>query len=507
MTAPISDRIDIRSAATRFNTQTSWLDSHHSFAFSHHRDPANTHHGLLLVSNDDIIQPETGFETHPHRDMEIITWVLRGELEHKDSEGHSGLIYPGLAQRMSAGSGIWHSEMNATPRKNTDPDPNPDNDPDAVHLVQMWVIPDTPRIDPSYQQLDINTELDRGGLVPVASGRGHDAAISIRQQDAVLWAGRLRPNEQTPPSSAGPRSAPRPSAPTPPNPSPTTPADDHHPSPPPFPRPVRAAPRDPPPRHPPTPPQPPPPTTTTRLPPPFLGRSARRPATLRPRPPPFPPRPPLRPHSTVCPSHLHPLSSPLDRQPTPPNSQSPPCCHLPVPYCPDLPAPTPTKPLPPQPQRSLRPPANETQTPFSVHAKRTRGASTPRSARAEQRKSRPYRPALPIEKRSGRAEHQPREAHARSINPAKRTHGASTPRSARTEHQPREAHARSINPAKRTHGASTPRSARTEHQPREAHARSINPAKRTHGASTPRSARTEHQPREAHARSIELAKN
>ena len=196
MTAPISDRIDIRSAATRFNTQTSWLDSHHSFAFSHHRDPANTHHGLLLVSNDDIIQPETGFETHPHRDMEIITWVLRGELEHKDSEGHSGLIYPGLAQRMSAGSGIWHSEMNATPRKNTDPDPNPDNDPDAVHLVQMWVIPDTPRIDPSYQQLDINTELDRGGLVPVASGRGHDAAISIRQQDAVLWAGRLRPNEQ-----------------------------------------------------------------------------------------------------------------------------------------------------------------------------------------------------------------------------------------------------------------------------------------------------------------------
>jgi len=114
--------------------------------------------------------------------MEIVTWVLDGELEHKDSAGHRGLLYPGLAQRMSAGTGIWHSEMN--PRGDAD-----------VHFVQMWVLPDTERIDPGYEQLDINGELGQGGLVPIASGRGHDAAIAIRQRDAVLWGGRLLPGE------------------------------------------------------------------------------------------------------------------------------------------------------------------------------------------------------------------------------------------------------------------------------------------------------------------------
>jgi hypothetical protein len=114
--------------------------------------------------------------------MEIVTWVLDGELEHKDSEGHTGIIYPGLAQRMSAGTGIWHSEMN--PRHDRD-----------VHFVQMWVPPDTPRIKPGYEQLDINAELDKGGLVPIASGRGHGAAIAIRQRGAVLWGGRLKPGE------------------------------------------------------------------------------------------------------------------------------------------------------------------------------------------------------------------------------------------------------------------------------------------------------------------------
>jgi quercetin 2,3-dioxygenase len=114
--------------------------------------------------------------------MEIITWVLSGELEHQDSEGNHGLLYPGLAQRMSAGTGIWHSEMN----------PSGDSD---VHFIQMWVQPDTERVNPSYQQLDINAELAKGGLVPVASGKGHDTAISIQQRDAVLWAGRLRADE------------------------------------------------------------------------------------------------------------------------------------------------------------------------------------------------------------------------------------------------------------------------------------------------------------------------
>jgi quercetin 2,3-dioxygenase len=177
--------LDIRRKQEQFHTRTSWLDSRHSFSFAGHYDPANTHHGLLLVSNDDVIQGGTGFLTHPHRDMEIITWVLDGELEHKDSVGNQGVVYPGLAQRMSAGTGIWHSEMN----------PRPDRD---VHLVQMWVVPDQERISPGYEQLDIGGELAQGRLVPIASGRGHHAAIRIRQRGAVLWGGRLKPGESVP---------------------------------------------------------------------------------------------------------------------------------------------------------------------------------------------------------------------------------------------------------------------------------------------------------------------
>jgi quercetin 2,3-dioxygenase len=181
MTA-LTENIDIRRAKERMQTKIDWLESNHSFSFGGHYDPQNTHFGLLLVSNDDVVKPETGFSTHPHRDMEIVTWVLDGELEHKDSEGHIGLIHPGLAQRMSAGTGILHSEMNAT--KGGD-----------VHFVQMWVVPDTAKIRPAYEERDIRSELERGGLVPVASGRGHDAAISIRQDGAVLWVARLAAGE------------------------------------------------------------------------------------------------------------------------------------------------------------------------------------------------------------------------------------------------------------------------------------------------------------------------
>src|SRR4051812_21209871 len=179
MSAPI---IDVRRADDRFATRAGWLDSRHSFSFGHQYDPANTHHGLLLVSNDDRVAPGTGFETHPHQDMEIITWVLDGELEHKDTLGNEGLLYPGLAQRMTAGTGIWHSEKNPSSAE-------------AVHFIQMWVLPDTEAVEPGYQQVDINAELDRGGLIPIASGQGHDSAISIRQRDAVLWGGRLKPGE------------------------------------------------------------------------------------------------------------------------------------------------------------------------------------------------------------------------------------------------------------------------------------------------------------------------
>ena len=110
--ATLTPQVDVRRAEERFKTRLGWLDSKHSFSFSRHYDPANTHHGLLLVNNDDIVKPGTGFETHPHQDMEIVTWVLQGSLVHQDSEGHTGVIYPGLAQRMSAGTGILHSEKN-----------------------------------------------------------------------------------------------------------------------------------------------------------------------------------------------------------------------------------------------------------------------------------------------------------------------------------------------------------------------------------------------------------
>ncbi len=184
--------IDIRRSDQRFDTELSWLDSRHSFSFGHHRDPRNTHFGVLLVNNDDHVAPDTGFDTHPHRDMEIVTWVLDGELEHRDSTGHSGVIYPGLAQRMSAGTGILHSEMN---RGLSRPEQGSLRPRGPVHFVQMWVLPGESGVRPGYDQLDINAELDGGGLVPVASGRGDDAAIPIAQPDARLLAGRLAPGE------------------------------------------------------------------------------------------------------------------------------------------------------------------------------------------------------------------------------------------------------------------------------------------------------------------------
>ena len=179
-------QLDVRPAAARDHTAIGWLDSWHSFSFGHHYDPENTHHGVLLVSNDDRILPKTGFDTHPHRDMEIITWVLDGGVVHQDSEGNHGLIVPGLAQRMSAGTGILHSEKNDGVSGGTD----------GTHFVQMWVVPDTPGVRPGYQEADVRELLDRGGLVPVAAGeRVPDAAITIRQRDAALWVARLSAGE------------------------------------------------------------------------------------------------------------------------------------------------------------------------------------------------------------------------------------------------------------------------------------------------------------------------
>jgi redox-sensitive bicupin YhaK (pirin superfamily) len=172
--------IEVRPAETRFHTQIGWLDSWHSFSFGEHFNPNNTHHGLLLVLNDDVVAPGTGFGTHPHRDMEIVTWVLDGALAHKDSAGNEGIITRDVAQRMSAGAGIRHSEMNAS-------------DTESVHLLQMWVPPDTTGLPPGYEQVDVSDRIKVDELFPLASGRETDAAITIHQRDATLWIARLSP--------------------------------------------------------------------------------------------------------------------------------------------------------------------------------------------------------------------------------------------------------------------------------------------------------------------------
>ncbi len=178
----MSATIDVRRANTRFHTDISWLDSWHSFSFGEHYDPNNTHHGLLLVLNDDVVAPGNGFGTHPHRDMEIVTWVLDGALAHKDSAGHEGVITPKVAQKMTAGSGIRHSEMNPSPSE-------------PVHLLQMWVPPDARGLQPGYEQVDVANEIHDDELYPLASGREPNAAITIHQQAATLWIARLNPGK------------------------------------------------------------------------------------------------------------------------------------------------------------------------------------------------------------------------------------------------------------------------------------------------------------------------
>lgn len=191
-TVDLSPAVDVRRAADRFTTQVGWLDSRHSFSFGHHYDHGNTHHGLLMVNNDDVVLAGTGFDTHPHRDMEIVTWVMDGSLVHQDSTGHNGVIYPGLAQRMSAGRGIMHSEKNDSWRLGGAAHEDP------VHFVQMWVLPDESGLQPGYEQLEIDGELLAGGLVAVASGMDKHtdvAAIRIRNRFAALHAARLQPGQ------------------------------------------------------------------------------------------------------------------------------------------------------------------------------------------------------------------------------------------------------------------------------------------------------------------------
>ena len=189
MPSPPSPVVDVRRAADRARTRTDWLDSRHSFSFGRHYDPGNTSYGLLLAHNEDVVRAGAGFDEHPHRDVEIITWVLRGSLAHQDSTGHRGVIGPGVLQRMSAGSGVVHSERNAAGGT------GPGRDAD-VHLVQMWLAPDDAGGEPDYEQCELDDAALRSGLVAVAAGRADlGAALRIGCRDAVLLAARLVPGQ------------------------------------------------------------------------------------------------------------------------------------------------------------------------------------------------------------------------------------------------------------------------------------------------------------------------
>jgi len=173
------------SGATRFRTHTDWLDSAHCFSFGEHYDPTNVGFGRLMVSNHEHLVAGRGFDDHPHVDAEIVTWVLSGALRHADSTGQRGIVHRGLAQRMSAGRGVVHQEMNDAAQHDRRFPVAP------VEYVQMWVRPDEPGAEPSYAQAGFDpAELDRG-WVAVASGTT-DALVGIGAQ-ATLWVTRLAP--------------------------------------------------------------------------------------------------------------------------------------------------------------------------------------------------------------------------------------------------------------------------------------------------------------------------
>jgi redox-sensitive bicupin YhaK (pirin superfamily) len=166
--------IQIRNHSKRGHSDLGWLSSYHSFSFADYYDPRNMGFRALRVINDDRFAPGSGFGTHPHQDMEIITYVLEGAVEHKDSVGNSGVIRAGEVQRMSAGTGIRHSEYNAS---NTD----------LLHLLQIWILPDVTGIPPSYEQKVIPADGMSGKLQLIAAKNPTLAAVKIHQ-DMQLFA-------------------------------------------------------------------------------------------------------------------------------------------------------------------------------------------------------------------------------------------------------------------------------------------------------------------------------
>jgi quercetin 2,3-dioxygenase len=174
--------INIRRSEQRGGGNFGWLNTRHTFSFDTYHDPNFMGFRSLRVINEDVVAPGEGFPTHPHRDMEIITYVLDGALGHKDSLGTGSTIRPGDGQRMSAGSGIRHSEMNAS-------------DTDPVHLLQIWILPSRRGIEPSYEQKAFPAEEKQGKLRVIASSDGENGSVTINQ-DARLYVSLLAPGQK-----------------------------------------------------------------------------------------------------------------------------------------------------------------------------------------------------------------------------------------------------------------------------------------------------------------------
>lgn len=174
--------ITVRKAEERGHANHGWLDTYHTFSFANYYDPKHMGFRALRVINEDRVNPTAGFGTHGHKDMEIITYVLDGALEHKDSIGTGSVIKPGEVQRMSAGTGIMHSEFN---HSQTEP----------VHLLQIWILPDTKGLPPSYEQREFQVTKNPGNLQLVAAKDGREGAVTVHQ-DVELYAAVLEPNQQ-----------------------------------------------------------------------------------------------------------------------------------------------------------------------------------------------------------------------------------------------------------------------------------------------------------------------
>jgi quercetin 2,3-dioxygenase len=174
--------LQIRPATDRGHTVTDWLSSYHSFSFGDYYDPYHKGFGHLRVINDDLINPGKGFATHHHYDMEIITYVLSGALEHKDSLGNGSVIRAGDVQRMSAGTGVAHSEFNPS-------------DTDSGHFLQIWILPEQTGLPPSYEQKHFPTEEKKGKLCLIASRDGRNGSLQIHQ-DAQVHASVLDEGQQ-----------------------------------------------------------------------------------------------------------------------------------------------------------------------------------------------------------------------------------------------------------------------------------------------------------------------